>query len=151
LKAATTTSAADAHIAPENEPGEPLVLEGRVTTPDGKAAAGIVVYAYHTDNKGIYPPVAEGPRLRHGRLRGWARTGADGTYRFRTIRPAPYPSGGIAAHIHMHVLEPGRGTFRREQPGRGGGAIVTATRDTKGTWHIRRDIELGRNIPDYPR
>jgi protocatechuate 3,4-dioxygenase beta subunit len=34
------------------------------------------------------------------------RSGSDGRYRFRTIKPVPYP--GRAPHIHVAVTAPGR-------------------------------------------
>jgi hypothetical protein len=44
-----------ARIAPEGEPGTPLVVSGIVVGEDGKTPlAGIVVYAYHTDDSGHY-------------------------------------------------------------------------------------------------
>src|SRR6187455_1003835 len=53
-----------ARIAPAGEPGVPMTIEGLVTTIGGKPAPNVVVYAYHTDAGGIYPPAAN----RHGRL-----------------------------------------------------------------------------------
>src|SRR5690242_16668822 len=51
-----TTFASRARIAPPDEAGAPMTFEGVVTTPRGKPADRIVVYAYHTDASGIYPP-----------------------------------------------------------------------------------------------
>jgi protocatechuate 3,4-dioxygenase beta subunit len=163
------TFASRARIAPVGEPGEPLVLSGRVLGPNGKPSPQIIVYAYHTNAQGIYPP-PNPPRStasnHHGQLRGWAQTDADGRYEFDTIRPAGYP-GGEPQHIHMHVIEPGCGTYvidevlfsddprltpqlrERMSPGRGGKAIVTPQRDANGTWQVVRDIRLGENIPQY--
>ena len=110
---------------------------------------------------GIYPRAGN----RHGTLRGWALTDAQGRYRFDTIRPGAYPSRNVAEHVHMHVIEPGMGTYyideprvprrsaefttRRRRRTRGGnGLVMPARRD--GVWHVRRDIVLGRNIPGYP-
>jgi protocatechuate 3,4-dioxygenase beta subunit len=151
-------------IALPGEPGEPLRIDGVVRTRDGKPVAGVIVYAYHTDHNGIYPRGV----VRHGRLRGWTRTDERGRYRFDTIRPAGYPNTGLPQHIHMHIIEPGRGTYwisdihftddprltveqRRElaSPGRCGSGLVTpAKRDH--TWLVTRDIVLGKNIPGYP-
>jgi protocatechuate 3,4-dioxygenase, beta subunit len=147
-----------ARIAPQREPGAPMLIEGVVTTARGTPAAGIIVYAYHTDATGIYPPA----RNRHGRLRGWAVTDAQGRYRFDTIRPAAYPGRNVPEHVHMHVVEPGRGTYyidelrftddplitaaNRRTDKRGGNGLVTP--EKRGdTWFAIRDIVLGLNIP----
>ena len=68
------TLAAIARIAPQDEPGEPLVLEGIVRDAAGAPREGIVVYAYHTDAGGSYPWNPRAVFSRHGRLRGWARS-----------------------------------------------------------------------------
>ncbi len=157
-----STLTSTARIAPPDEPGEPLILEGVARHADGSAAAGVVVYAYHTDVAGVYPK----DLTFHGRLRGWARTDADGRYRFSTIRPAGYPDGAECAHIHMHVIEPGTGTYyvdnvvfdddpdlpqrlrERSAHGRGGSGL-TFPKKVDGVWQVRRDITLGQNIPGY--
>ena len=159
----------DARIAPAGEPGEPLVIDGTVRDAAGAPAAGIIVYAYHTDAKGLYPPDPRHPRVRHGRLRGFARTDARGRFRFTTIRPASYPASDAPQHVHLHVLEPGRCTYylddlvftddpnltpamrRQVARGRGGSGVATPTRDDAGTWRVRRDIVLGAGIPDHAR
>jgi protocatechuate 3,4-dioxygenase beta subunit len=160
-------------IAPLGEPGEPLVITGRVFGAGGKPRRGIIVYAYHTNQRGIYP-APDPPRSQesnfHGRLRGWAVSDAKGRYTFQTIRPASYPDTTITQHVHMHIIEPGCATYwideilftddpffkqrspediARENPGRGGSAITTPKRDASGTWHVTRDIYLGKNIPGY--
>jgi protocatechuate 3,4-dioxygenase beta subunit len=158
-------------IAPENEPGEPMVISGTVFDRTGAPAPGVIVYAYHTDAAGIYP---KRERLRgteayaHGRLRAWARSDEMGRYQFHTIRPGAYPSGSNPQHVHMHVLEVGCCTYylssikftddpllseaEREQAleGRGGNALVTPRRNEAGVWIVNRDIYLGRGIPGYP-
>ena len=161
--------AAESRIAPAGEPGEPMTLTGIVYASDGRTpAAGIVVYAHHTDATGHYPRIDSGPSqgIRHGRLRGWARTGADGRYTFHSIRPAPYPGRTIPAHVHMMPIEPGLAPYyiddvvftddplvdaqwRSRQANRAGNGIVTPTRTADGTWQVTRDITLGLNIPDY--
>jgi len=155
------TLRSSARIAPASQPGMAMVIEGIVTTLRGAPSPGVIVYAYHTDQTGIYPPAAN----RHGSLRGWALTDAQGRYRFDTIRPGAYPSRNVPEHVHMHVIEPGIGTYyidnlefeddplssqrsRTEQRG-GDGFMLPARRD--GVWQARRDIVLGRNIPGYPQ
>lgn len=91
-------------FAPPGEPGERLTVTGRVVGADGVTpAAGVILYAYHTDAEGHYTRgLATKPRLR-----GWLRTGADGRYLYVTIRPAPYPGRRIPAHIHTQLWGPG--------------------------------------------
>ena len=152
--------AAQASIAPVGEPGEPLQIDGVVSDRNGKPAAGIIIYAYQTDARGHYPRA----ETRHGRLRGWARSDAEGRFRFDTIRPASYPETDIPQHVHLHVIEPGRGTYyiddlvfsddplltsrQRTQilRGRGGNGLATPQRDADGVWHATRDIRLGAGI-----
>ena len=162
------------HLQPETElprqgeAGEPLEIEGTIYQVDGKTpAAGVVLYVYHTDAKGLYTPAAgQKAARRHGRLRGWMKTDASGHYKFRTIRPAPYPSGEMPAHIHPTVKEPGKNEYyideirftddplvtekeRASAENRGGSGIIKLTKNSAGVWTGRRDIILGRNIPGY--
>ena len=160
-----------ARIAPRGEPGEPMRIVGKVMHPDGTAASGTIVYAYHRNAEGIYP---ENERFRgraayrHGMLRGWVKADEDGRYRLDTVRPAGYPDSDLPQHIHMHVIEPGRCTYYiddivfKDDPrltpdkldqythGRGGTGVVTPRRDQGGIWLVERDIILGEGIPDYP-
>jgi protocatechuate 3,4-dioxygenase beta subunit len=150
-------------IGPLDEPGEPMVIEGTVRTLDGNLADGIIVYAYQTDYQGTYPVAA----TRHGRLRGWAKTDENGYYRFKTIRPGTYPSRDLPQHVHMHVIEPGVGTYfiddilfsddplltserlNQLQEGRGGDGLANPEKESGVGWKVRRDITLGLNIPGY--
>lgn len=94
-------------IADETASGERLILQGTIYKEDGKTPAeNIVVYAYHTNNKGLYEKKGNetGNGIRHGYLRGWAKTNSAGQYRFHTIKPAPYPNHSEPAHIHMTLL-----------------------------------------------
>ena len=155
-------------IVNASEPGEPMIISGTIFKKDGRTpAAGVIFYVYHTDNKGYYSPSAnQTGAKRHGHLRGWIRTGADGHYQFRTIRPAAYPNTNIPAHVHPVVKEPGMTEYyideyrfdddtrltaseRAKEEKRGGSGIVKMTLNKNGEWICKRDIILGLNIPGY--
>jgi protocatechuate 3,4-dioxygenase beta subunit len=94
-----------ARIAPESEPGTPLVIRGRVFQSDGLTPApGITVFAYHTDRTGVYDVRANGPHS--WRLKGWAITDAEGRFEFRTIRPGAYPGRAEPQHVHFSIEGP---------------------------------------------
>jgi protocatechuate 3,4-dioxygenase beta subunit len=100
---ATLTSTA--RIAPESEPGTPLVIRGRVFNTDGTTPlANAVVFAYHTDREGLYD--RQGAPPHSWRLRGWAKTDAAGSFEFRTMRPGSYPNSRNPAHVHLTVFAP---------------------------------------------
>lgn len=92
-----------ARIAPPNEPGTPLVIRGRAVAVDGRTPlAGAIVFAYHTDRGGHYDRPEAGAHS--WRLRGWARTDAEGRFEFQTVRPGAYPSSRIPAHVHFTLF-----------------------------------------------
>jgi protocatechuate 3,4-dioxygenase, beta subunit len=82
--------------------GEPAWVSGVVTDLQGKPVSGAWVEIWQCDHAGVY---------RHSRSSGSApmafqgfgkvQVGADGRYRFRTIKPVPYP--GRPPHIHVKV------------------------------------------------
>lgn len=163
------TPASRARIAPASEPGEPMVVVGQVLDARGQAQPGVIVYAYQTNSKGIYPEsaaVENAETRRQGRLRAWARTDSQGRYAFDTIRPGGYPSTDIPQHIHLHVIEPGCATYYiddimfRDDPrltpaqilriarNRGGNGISMPV-SNHGIWYVTRNIVLGAGIPGY--
>jgi protocatechuate 3,4-dioxygenase beta subunit len=90
-------------VTSPEEPGKALQISGRILQPDGKPAEGFVLFIYQTDATGYYN---EKDDASHPRLKGWMKTGPDGRYQFRTIRPAPYPHRTTPAHIHAHIYGP---------------------------------------------
>ncbi|MGH9944196.1 MAG: protocatechuate 3,4-dioxygenase [Pyrinomonadaceae bacterium] len=91
-------------ITAKDEPGEPLIVSGTIYGSEGtKPLAGALLYVYHTDARGLYSERDGNGQSPDPRLKGWMRTGADGRYEFRTIKPASYPGGGIPAHIHAKI------------------------------------------------
>lgn len=155
-------------LADVSEPGERLEISGTIFRSNGTMPArDVIVYVYHTDARGYYSPSADQTEGRgHGHLRGWMKTNEQGRYRFRTIRPAAYPTRREAAHIHAIVKEPDKNEYyiddflfdddplllpskRRRLENRGGSGVLTLRRDARGVWMGERNIVLGRNIPGY--
>ncbi|WP_394706969.1 hypothetical protein [uncultured Erythrobacter sp.] len=154
-----------ATMASPSEPGERMRIEGIILNSDGRTpAAGVVVYAHHTNANGLYANGSAESEWsqRHGRLRAWVRTDADGRYAFNTIKPAPYPDMTMPAHVHLVVAEPGRRayyiddivfdgefgvtpSYRDQQELRGGSGITKLVRAATGQWLARRNITLERH------
>jgi len=149
--------------------GPKLKLTGTVYQNNGiSPAKDIILYIYHTDQNGIYPN-QDGKTIwskRHGSIRGWIKTNADGKYTFYTLRPGVYPNRSTAAHVHLTILEPNGkyywvGSYLFEgdslltkserfnkSPRGGSHGILSLTKEGQisiGT----RDLILGKNIPDY--
>lgn len=96
-------------IVSDDEPGEPLVVSGKIFAADGRTPLeGVVLYFYHTDARGLYSDRDGQGGPPDPRLKGWLKTDAGGRYEFRTIKPASYPNRRIPAHIHAKATPPGR-------------------------------------------
>lgn len=92
--------------------GEALLVSGRVLTRTGAPVADARVEIWQTNAHGRYHHEGDdSPAPWDPGFQGWGATttGADGAYRFRTVRPAAY--SGRTAHIHYAVSVPGRRTF----------------------------------------
>lgn len=150
-------------IAPPGEPGEQLVIRGKITKSDGKTpVAGAILYCYHTNEKGIYAKKGgETGVLRwHGHLHGWCRADTEGRYEIRTIRPARYPSNNLPAHIHPAIWVEGSEPcyltdfvfsddnlvdekyLRSLGRTPGGTGVVNLKKNTTGVWEGERVIML---------
>ena len=81
--------------------GQIIDVVGRVTDVRAKSLSGAVVEIWQADARGYYPNVGMGGADPNFQGYGAVRTGADGEYRFRTIRPALY--SGRTRHIHFKV------------------------------------------------
>jgi protocatechuate 3,4-dioxygenase beta subunit len=88
--------------------GKPLAFGGRLLERTGRPVAGRVVEIWHCDEFGHYHLVGQPGADGDAGFQGWgeAVTAPDGTFAFRTIKPAPYP--GRTPHIHFTVRD-GRG------------------------------------------
>src|SRR6516162_8823038 len=83
-------------------------LTGRVLDPAGRGISGARVEIWQCDADGRYHYVhdEQADRPLDENFQGYGRTATDvgGAYRFRTIRPVPYP--GRTPHIHFAVSAP---------------------------------------------
>ena len=82
--------------------GQPAWVEGTVLDTAGKPVAGAVVEIWQCDHAGHYHHPGDGGRADPA-FQGFGRVtvGAEGRYRFRTLRPVAY--SGRAPHIHAKV------------------------------------------------
>lgn len=82
--------------------GQPSWVEGVVTDLQGKPVSGAQVEIWQCDEAGHYHHPGDGGKA-DAAFQGFGRVtvSADGRYRFRTIRPAPY--SGRTPHIHVKV------------------------------------------------
>jgi protocatechuate 3,4-dioxygenase beta subunit len=79
-------------------------LTGRVTNVSGDPLRDLTVEIWQVDGRGVYLHSSSGgARQRDANFQGFGRatTNNQGEYRFRTIRPVPYP--GRTPHIHVKV------------------------------------------------
>ncbi len=152
------------------EKGQKLLVTGTVHQLDGKTPApDVIIYYWQTDNNGYYSPVGEmdTKARRHGHIRGWVKSDAQGKYSIYTIRPMPYPNERMPAHIHIAIKEPHlnneyyidefvfdddpllTGEKRKLLENRGGSGVLRVL--LKDSLQIAlHNIVLGLNIPNYP-
>ena len=89
----------------EQAGGEVVELGGRVLDRNGNPVLGARVEIWQCDVKGRYLHRGDsGGSSRDKAFQGFGHdtTGADGRYRFRTIKPVPY--AGRTPHIHVKVI-----------------------------------------------
>src|SRR5262249_7665237 len=87
--------------------GEITHLTGRVLSTSGEPIANAVIEIWQCDANAVYLHTSDSSRKRAQQdknFQGFGRftTGSKGTYRFRTIKPVPYP-GRPAPHVHFKV------------------------------------------------
>ncbi|QAX30744.1 intradiol ring-cleavage dioxygenase [Leisingera sp. NJS204] len=70
--------------------GEPMLVRGRILDTDGNAVAGAKIDVWQANDEGFYDVQQKGIQPDFN-LRGVFRTGADGTYSFRAVKPKFYP------------------------------------------------------------
>ncbi len=94
-------------IAPAGVAGERYVIHGRVLDGDGAAVADAVVETWQANAHGKYAhaeDVQEKPLEENFKGFGRVLTGADGAFRFTTIKPGPVPGpGGAMQAPHLAI------------------------------------------------
>lgn len=150
--------------------GQKLLITGTIYQLDGKTPApNVILYYYHTDINGYYSDKKGlDPHVkRHGYIRGWVKSDAQGKYAIYTVRPASYPNTDFEAHIHPSIKEPNidkeyyidefvfdddpllTAEKRKKLPNRGGSGVLRVL--MAGNLQIaEHDIILGLHIPNYP-
>jgi len=102
-------------------PGEPLDVSGTVRGEDGRLVAGAWLEVWQADDDGLYD--VQRPEWPARQLRARLRTDEEGRFRFRTIRPRPYPvptdgpAGVLLARMGRHAFRPAHIHFLIEAPG----------------------------------
>jgi hydroxyquinol 1,2-dioxygenase len=102
-------------------PGEKLVVRGRVADPAGKPVPGAVVDTWQASAEGRYD--LQQPNPDEMDFRGRFRTGVDGCFQYRSVKPSSYPvpdDGPVGkmllamgrhpyrpAHLHFMIAAPG--------------------------------------------
>ena len=157
-------TASSIRLISADEPGEPLLVSGRVVAADGATPLeGLTLYVHHTGARGLYSDADGNGQPPQPRLKGRMTTDREGRYEFRTIKPASYPGRRNPAHIHASVS--GRGMAERwiedylfdDDPlltadvrarfeGRGRfSPVLVLTRGPDGVLRGVRDIRVERN------
>src|SRR5262245_55471478 len=112
-------------------------ITGRVRDTAGRLIAGARVEIWQCDAQGLYDHPGQSDLARRDKgFQGFGRvmTTADGTYRFRTIRPVAY--AGRTPHIHFRIDAPDGRTLTTQmyvagEPGNERDGVLRAIRDPR--------------------
>jgi protocatechuate 3,4-dioxygenase beta subunit len=102
-------------------PGPSLLFHGRVEDQDGKPIAGAEVDVWQSSPKGLYEN--QDPTQAQMNLRGRFVADADGSFGFRSVKPAGYPvptagpTGVLLAAQQRHNMRPAHLHFLIHKPG----------------------------------
>ncbi|MBL8330225.1 MAG: intradiol ring-cleavage dioxygenase [Rubrivivax sp.] len=101
--------------------GEPCFVSGRVLSRDGSPLAGAELQVWQADADGFYD--VQRPELQGHQARGILTSGADGSFRFRSILAEAYPIpddgtvGRMLAGLGRHPWRPAHLHFMITAPG----------------------------------
>ncbi|MDE2453663.1 MAG: hydroxyquinol 1,2-dioxygenase [Burkholderiales bacterium] len=101
--------------------GTPCTVRGTVRDSDGRALAGATLDVWQSDDDGLYD--VQRPGLQGAQGRGVLKSQGDGSFRFESVVPVPYPiptDGPVGdllrasrrpcqrpAHLHFRIQAPG--------------------------------------------
>lgn len=104
-----------------NNEGATIIVEGKVSDPDGNPISGAEIEIWQTSDNGLYSN--QDNQQPEYNLRGHMTIGGDGVYKFTTVRPAPYTvpvDGSVGellkatgrhpwrpSHLHFIITAPG--------------------------------------------
>jgi catechol 1,2-dioxygenase len=108
-----------------DQKGEPMLVHGRILDTDGNPIAGAKIDVWQANDDGFYDVQQKGIQPDFN-LRGVFRTGADGRYHFRGVKPSFYPIpddgpvgkllGALGRHpyrpAHLHYIIEAEGFAR---------------------------------------
>lgn len=101
--------------------GEPLLIEGKLTDPEGNPIAGATIDLWECDENGLYD--TQYPDREEADMRGIVRTAEDGSFTIKCTKPVPYPIphdgpvGKMLEQINRHPYRPGHIHFIIEKEG----------------------------------
>jgi protocatechuate 3,4-dioxygenase beta subunit len=134
--------------------GQVTLISGRVIDTRGQPKRGAVVEIWQCDANGVYHhPRSPGQGRIDQAFQGYGRTQVDheGGYRFRTIRPVPYP--GRTPHIHFAVQAPGRRELITQmyvagEPGNERDGLYRSIRDARQRAAVTVRLEPANGLED---
>ena len=101
--------------------GEPTLIHGRLVDEHNAPVAGALIEVWETANNGMYE--GQDPDQPESNLRGKFRSGPNGEYAFKTIKPTSYPipsDGPVGKMLHAtgrHPMRPAHVHFMIDAPG----------------------------------
>jgi catechol 1,2-dioxygenase len=102
--------------------GEPMLVSGRILDTAGQPIEGVKIDVWQANDDGFYDVQQKGIQPEFN-LRGVFRTGADGRYRFRAVKPKFYPIpddgtvGDLLKRLGRHPYRPAHLHYILSAPG----------------------------------
>lgn len=128
--------------------GEPVLFRGTVEDSERRPIPDAVVDLWQTDNDGLYD--VQIPTLKGHRLRCRVRTGADGKFFVKTIRPLGYtapmdgPGGEMLIATKRNIWRPGHFHFKLQASGH---RTVVTELFPEGDTYLDNDAAFGVRAP----